>query len=104
MGSGEDIFMDRPVQKDEQGLREVMCERRSVRVRCHESPYAEAASSRLRPFHTASEGGFSEVRGYKVSLVVAWNRLEVFSGGTLTAGNVRDSHTRYVDVLLSVAT
>jgi hypothetical protein len=50
------------------------------------------------------EGMFSEVRGYKVSLVVAWNRLEVFAGGTLTAGNVRDSHTRYVDVLLSVAT
>src|SRR3712207_5475437 len=31
-----------------------MCERRSVRICCHESPHAEAASPRLRPFHTAS--------------------------------------------------
>src|SRR5215208_5341474 len=61
VGGGADAVMDRPEQEDEQGLREVMCERRSVRVRCHDSPHDEAARPCLRTFHTASEGEFSEV-------------------------------------------
>src|SRR3712207_2464798 len=56
MGSRTHVFLDRPEQEDEQGLREALCERRSVRVRCHESPHDEALSSRLRPFHTVSLG------------------------------------------------
>jgi transposase len=43
-----------PQPKDEQGLREAMCERRSIRVRCHESPHVEAVGSCLRAFHTVS--------------------------------------------------
>src|SRR5215203_1607375 len=66
VGCGADAVMDRPEQEDEQGLREVMCERGSVGVRCHDSPHDEAARPCLRTFHTASEGEFSEVRGYKV--------------------------------------
>ena len=31
-----------------------MCERRSIRVRCHESPHVEAVGSCLRAFHTVS--------------------------------------------------
>src|SRR5215213_3975260 len=62
VGGGADAVMDRPEQEDEQGLREVMCERRSVRVRCHDSPHDEAARPCLRTFHTASEGEVSEVR------------------------------------------
>src|SRR5215207_972551 len=58
--------MDRPEQEDEQGLREVMCERGSVGVRCHDSPHDEAARPCLRTFHTASEGEFSEVHGSKL--------------------------------------
>ena len=42
-------------QEDEQRLREAVCERRSVRVRCHDSPHDEAARPCLRTFHTASE-------------------------------------------------
>src|SRR5215216_666527 len=60
MGSGTDIFLDRPEQKDEQGLREAMCERRSVCICCHDSPHDEAIDPRLRPFHTVSERKFSE--------------------------------------------
>jgi hypothetical protein len=39
-----------------------MCEWRSVRICCYESPHAEAVSSSLRLFHTVSEGVFCEVR------------------------------------------
>jgi hypothetical protein len=42
--------------EDEQRLRETMCERRSVGVRCHDSPHDEAARLCLRTFHTASPG------------------------------------------------
>jgi hypothetical protein len=56
MGGGENIFMDRSEQEDEQRLREVVCKWRSVRVRCHESPHAEAIGSHLRLFHTVSLG------------------------------------------------
>src|SRR5918993_1120705 len=54
VGSGADDRLDRPEQEDEQGLREAVCERRSVRVRCHESPHAEAVGSLMRLFHTVS--------------------------------------------------
>src|SRR5215217_8294769 len=47
--------MDRAEQEDEQRLREVMCERRSVRISCDESSHAEAVEPPLRPFHTVSE-------------------------------------------------
>ena len=39
-----------------------MCERRNVRICCHDSPYGEAVEPCLRPFYTISEGEFSEVR------------------------------------------
>src|SRR5215216_4942019 len=54
LGGGTLLCLDRSQPKDEQGLREVMCEWRSVRVRCHESPHGEAVSSHLRLFHTVS--------------------------------------------------
>ena len=54
--------MDRPQQEDEQRLGEDMCERRNVRICCHDSPYGEAVEPCLRPFYTISEGEFSEVR------------------------------------------
>src|SRR5215212_11769545 len=57
--------MDRPAKEDEQRLRETMCEWRSVRVRCDDSPHDEAARPSLRAFHTVSEEEFSEVRGSK---------------------------------------
>ena len=62
VGGGADLLLDRPQQEDEQRLREVMCERRSVRICCHDSPHDEAVDPRLRPFHTVSEEEFSEVR------------------------------------------
>src|SRR5215207_3482693 len=58
--------MDRPEQEDGQRLREAVCERRGVGVRCHDSPHDEAARPHLRPFHTVSEGVFSEVRRSKL--------------------------------------
>jgi hypothetical protein len=61
VGSGADVFLDREEQEDEQRLREVMCQRRSVRVPCHDSPHDEAARPCLRPFHTVSDGAFREV-------------------------------------------
>src|SRR5215218_1338609 len=62
LGSGALLCLDRPQPQDEQGLREVMCVQRSVRICWHDSPHAEAIDSPLRPFHTVSEGEFSEVR------------------------------------------
>src|SRR5215210_5410720 len=62
VGGGADIFLDRPEQEDEQRLREVMCERRSVGICCHDSPHGEAVDPPVRAFHTVSEGEFSEVR------------------------------------------
>src|SRR5215218_8365778 len=56
MGSRAHVFLDRPEQEDEQGLREAMCERRSVRICCHESPHDEATDPHVRPFHTVSLG------------------------------------------------
>jgi hypothetical protein len=50
------------------------------------------------------EDEFHEVRGYKVSLVAARIRLAVFAGGTFTARNARDSHTRYSEMWQAVAT
>ena len=61
MGSGADDRLDRSAKEDEQRLREVVCEQRSIGVRCHDSPHDEAARPCLRTFHTASEGEFSEV-------------------------------------------
>src|SRR5215208_2074910 len=54
LGGGADAVMDRPTEEDEQRLREALCERRSVGVRCHDSPHDEAARPCLRTFHTAS--------------------------------------------------
>src|SRR5215208_1904927 len=54
--------LDRPAKEDEQRLREVVCERGSVGVRCHDPSHDQAARPSLRTFHTASEGEFSEVR------------------------------------------
>jgi hypothetical protein len=62
LGGGADDRLDRPEQEDEQRLRETLCERRSVRVRCDDSPHDEAARPSLRTFHTASEDEFYEVR------------------------------------------
>ena len=61
LGGGTLICLDLSQQKDEQGLREAVCNQRGVRVRCHESPHAEAIGSHLRLFHTVSKGEFSEV-------------------------------------------
>ena len=61
-----DDRLDRAEQEDEQRLREVMCERRSVRICCHESPHGEAARPCLRPFHTVSNpssGKFTYMEG-----------------------------------------
>ena len=54
VGGGADARLDRPAKEDEQGLREVVCERRSVGICCHDSPHDEAARPCLRTFHTAS--------------------------------------------------
>jgi putative transposase len=61
VGGGADDRLDRSAKEDEQGLREAVCERGSVGVRCHDPPHDEAPRPNLRPFHTASEGVFSEV-------------------------------------------
>src|SRR5215204_371059 len=55
LGSGALLYLDRPEQEDEQGLREAVCEQRSVRICWHDSPHAEAIDPPLRPFHTVSE-------------------------------------------------
>jgi hypothetical protein len=62
MDGGENIFVDRSEQEDEQRLREVMCERRVVSICCHDSPHDEAVDPPVRPFHTVSEVEFCEVR------------------------------------------
>jgi hypothetical protein len=54
MGSGADVFLDRPEQEDEQGLRAAMCERGNVSICCHDSPHDEATRSCLRTVHTVS--------------------------------------------------
>src|ERR671913_657431 len=54
VGRGADDRLDRPAKEDEQRLREVVCERRGVGVRCDDSPHDEAARPCLRTFHTAS--------------------------------------------------
>src|SRR3954469_22907808 len=59
MGSGTLFGLDLPQPKDEQGLRETLCERRSVRVRCDESPYGKTFGSHLKPFHTVSVGNLA---------------------------------------------
>ena len=58
MGSRTHVFLDRPKQEDEQRLREAICERRSVRICCHDSPHDEAPCPHLRPFHTVSLRGW----------------------------------------------
>src|SRR5215203_2390667 len=58
VGGGANIVMDRPEQEDEQRLRAVVCERRGIRICCHDSPDDEAARSCLRAFHTASLRGW----------------------------------------------
>src|SRR5215208_4115414 len=55
-GGGADVFLDRPKPKDEQRLREAVCERGSVGICCHESPHAEAVDPPVRTFHTVSLG------------------------------------------------
>jgi hypothetical protein len=48
--------MDRPEQEDEQGLREVAGERRSLHVRSDESPDDEETSTLLRLFGQFQKG------------------------------------------------
>jgi hypothetical protein len=49
-------------------------------------------------FTKCVEAEFSEVRGYKDSLVAARIRLEGFAGGTFTARIARYRHSRYSEV------
>src|SRR5215211_7846114 len=56
LGGGTLICLDWPQQEDEQRLREVVCNQRGVRVRCHESPHAEAIGSHLRLFIQSRKG------------------------------------------------
>jgi putative transposase len=51
LGGGAFFCLDLPQPQDEQGLREAVCERRSVRIRCHVSPHGEAAGVHLRLRH-----------------------------------------------------
>jgi len=67
VGGRTHAFLDRPEQEDEQRLREAMCERRSVRICCHDSPYDEASCPHLRLFHTVSEEEFCEVHIQKAA-------------------------------------
>src|SRR5215211_5103072 len=73
--------MDRSEQEDEQRLREALCERRSVRICCHDSPHAEAVDSPLRPFHTVS----LSTRVNKGTREAALSTTA--SGGTMTGDN-----------------
>jgi hypothetical protein len=59
---GADVFLDQPEQEDEQRLREVVCERRSVAICCDDSPRDEAVDPPLWPYLTVSEVAFCEVR------------------------------------------
>src|SRR5215207_950597 len=61
LGSGTLFRLDLPQQEDEQGLREAVRNRRSVRVRSHHPPYGKAVGLLMRLFHTVSEDEFSEV-------------------------------------------
>jgi hypothetical protein len=47
---------------------------------------------------------FSEVRGYKVSLVAARIRPQVLAGDTFTARSVQHRYSRYSEVRQAVAT
>jgi hypothetical protein len=51
------------------------------RICCHDSPHDEAVDPRLRPFHTVSEGVFSEVRKSlaAVRVLVVFARVLVFA-------------------------
>src|SRR5215217_463375 len=62
VGGGAHDRLDRPAKEDEQRLRKVVCERRSVGVRWDDPPHDEAPRPHLRPFQTVSEGLFSEVQ------------------------------------------
>jgi hypothetical protein len=56
VGCGANVLLDRPEQEDEQRLREIVCERRSVDICFHDSPHDEATRPCLRAFHTVSLG------------------------------------------------
>src|SRR5215211_4804070 len=99
MDCGEDVFMDRPQQEDEQRLREALCERRSVGICCDESSHAEAVDPWLRPFHTVSrdcmksswrspDGGSSVARNTKIEPCGA-----VFCAWSGTATPIRSFYT-----------
>src|SRR5215208_1432322 len=60
----EDVFVDRSEQEDEQRLREIMCERRSVGICCHDSPHGEAVEPPVRAFHTVSARTSGSVKLY----------------------------------------
>src|ERR671910_2629959 len=93
VGGRTHVFVDRPEQEDEQRLREAMCERRSVGVRCHDSPHAEAPCSHLRAFHTVSEGVFSEVRLQSVAYgpLPVLTRALPYRSATRTSNNLLKS-------------
>jgi putative transposase len=65
------IDQQRRMSKDYERLCASVCERRSVGVRCHDSPHDEASRPCLRTFHTVSKEEFSEVRGSKLLLYAA---------------------------------
>src|SRR5919112_3614431 len=105
MDSGADDRLDRPAKEDEQRLREVMCERGGVGVRCHDSPHDEAARPSLRTFHTASEEEFCELRlngvlgssGYSSSredsrLALLENKPRAFQSRVACGGTLGGNH------------
>ena len=60
-----------------------MCERGGVGVRCHDPPHDEAPRRCLRAFHTVSEGGFSEVRLFRVEEVECFGQRRCEHGSHL---------------------
>src|SRR5918993_2797599 len=75
VGGGAYARLDRPAKEDEQGLRKVVCERRSVGICCHDSPHDEAARPCLRTFHTVSEGEFSETHIQQPAWIARWSEF-----------------------------
>src|SRR5215212_3415223 len=67
--------MDRQEQEDEQGLRKVAGERRSLHLRSDESPDDEETSTLMRLFGRFLETEFSEVRRFLGALTcfVPWS-------------------------------
>ena len=69
------IRLDRAAKEDEQRLREVVCERGSVDICCHDPPHDEATRPSLRTFHTASLGTWVNRGKGRPGLTVGGSRL-----------------------------